>query len=260
MRDRVTSSIIGLAIMIPIIYLGGYVLAFAAIGISFIGMYELMKMAGINTWSVPGLLAFLAVGSQAIPGSMVPWLHLDYLFYAAALLMLIFTVFDYGKFTFTDAGIVVLGALYIGSGFRFVQEIRWMGFDTIFYMFLVIWSTDVGAFFVGRRYGRIPLASRISPNKTLEGFFGGLASSLIIASVYVILVQPDLGHSRYTWLLTLYLSMAGQFGDLVESTYKRHFGVKDSGNLLPGHGGILDRFDSAMFAAIFMMIWINLLR
>jgi len=120
---------------------------------------------------------------------------------------------------------------------------------------LIVWITDSGAYIVGRAIGKHKLAPKISPNKTWEGSIGG--------SVVAVLVVPTL-FSLFGWLpnynlfellgIAILLSIAGQFGDLIESGFKRHYGVKDSGNILPGHGGILDRFDSMLIVMPLMAL------
>ncbi len=111
--------------------------------------------------------------------------------------------------------------------------------------FILIWLHDTGAYFAGRRFGRHTLAPSISPGKTWEGWAGGLLASVAVAQLLG-LWMPD----EVPWtLLALVASVLGPVGDLTESALKRRAGVKDSGTLLPGHGGILDRFDSHIFAA-----------
>lgn len=135
-----------------------------------------------------------------------------------------------------------------------------MGLETILYLLVVVWSTDSGAYFVGRKFGSRPLAPEISPNKTVEGMIGGVLTALLVASIFIAIFQPALGAVNQVWILTIIVSLFGQFGDLVESAFKRYFNVKDSGKFLPGHGGMLDRFDSLIFASFIMMFWINLFR
>ncbi|MCK9906374.1 phosphatidate cytidylyltransferase, partial [Frankia sp. Cpl3] len=110
---------------------------------------------------------------------------------------------------------------------------------------LGIWATDSGAYFVGKAMGKRKLWPAISPNKTVEGSVGGLLFAIVI----VFLVNALVGQISPMHALTIALiaGIAGQMGDLVESAFKRHFGVKDSGQILPGHGGVLDRCDSWLF-------------
>lgn len=111
-------------------------------------------------------------------------------------------------------------------------------------LILLIWANDTGAYFVGSRLGKRKLAPEVSPNKTWEGFFGGLVLSIAVALLLASVLEFD----RLTWgLLGLSAGVFGTLGDLFESSLKRYTGVKDSGNIMPGHGGLLDRFDGFFF-------------
>ena len=114
------------------------------------------------------------------------------------------------------------------------------------FAFVIIWSTDTFAYLIGRKIGKHKLWPVISPNKTWEGSIGAVICAVILAAVYVNLAP--VGGDKTTLIIgSFFLSIVGQMGDLVESAYKRFYGVKDSGKILPGHGGILDRFDSTLF-------------
>ncbi|MBF0153131.1 MAG: CDP-archaeol synthase [Magnetococcales bacterium] len=115
-------------------------------------------------------------------------------------------------------------------------------------LLLVVWGTDIGAFFVGRALGKKKLAPHLSPGKTWAGFYGGLGAGLLVGWVAAISFSLALG-SWHAMALGVLLSVAGQLGDLVESMVKREAGIKDSGSLIPGHGGLLDRLDSLLFSA-----------
>ena len=140
-----------------------------------------------------------------------------------------------------------MAVFYVGIGFYYFYYTRVSGgVPFIVYALLVIWVTDSGAYFVGRAMGKKKLWPDISPNKTIEGAVGGILCAVIAA-----LLMSQLVDLHTSWMkliiVTAILSIFGQIGDLVESALKRHYGVKDSGSLLPGHGGILDRFDSLLF-------------
>lgn len=120
------------------------------------------------------------------------------------------------------------------------------GLAHILYLMGIIWLTDTCAYFVGSYFGGPKIAPSISPKKSYSGAAGGFAGSLIFGMIYLHFV-PSAINSHFS--VTLLLCFLGQSGDLVESALKRHFGVKDSGNLIPGHGGVLDRVDSLVFAS-----------
>lgn len=133
------------------------------------------------------------------------------------------------------------------------------GYDPyiIISVLVIIWINDSAAFIVGKNFGKRKFFESVSPKKTMEGFYGGVFFSLIAAYV-ISLYQSDFG--TFNWLmLGFIISVLGSLGDLVESKFKRQVGIKDSGIIMPGHGGILDRLDSLMFVAPFVYLYINFL-
>jgi phosphatidate cytidylyltransferase len=146
--------------------------------------------------------------------------------------------------------LVALGLPYVGLT---MLALAWLhdpfngGWPALLFVFVTVWATDIGAYAVGRTFKGPRLAPAISPNKTWSGFFGGLGFAVIAA----LCLSLALNASRPIQVVALAvgLSLLGQGGDLFESAIKRRFGVKDSGNLIPGHGGILDRIDALLWAA-----------
>ena len=120
------------------------------------------------------------------------------------------------------------------------------GLALILWVFIVTWATDIGAYFVGRAFGRAKLAPSISPNKTVAGLYGGMAGATLLAGGWVLLAGLDVA----LLVLAPLFALAAQAGDLFESWMKRRAGVKDSGDWLPGHGGLLDRLDGLVPVAI----------
>jgi phosphatidate cytidylyltransferase len=120
------------------------------------------------------------------------------------------------------------------------------GIDLLLWAFVVTWSTDIGAYFAGRRFGRRKLAPTISPGKTVEGLYGGIAAATLLGGAWA--YTTHLGAALFA--LAPVLAIAAQAGDLFESRMKRRAGVKDSGNWLPGHGGMLDRLDGLVPVAV----------
>lgn len=146
------------------------------------------------------------------------------------------------------------GALWYVGGFFYALmpalALLWIreraGIDLLLWTFIVTWTTDIGAYFVGRRFGRRKLAPSISPNKTVEGLCGGIAAATLLGGAWA-LITP-LGGALLA--LAPVLAIAAQAGDLFESAMKRRAGVKDSGSWLPGHGGVLDRLDGLVPVAV----------
>ncbi len=152
------------------------------------------------------------------------------------------------------------GFLYVSLGFGHLFFLVNLpeGRLWVLYLLATIFGTDTGAFYTGRAFGRHKLIPRISPGKTWEGAFGGLLLGTFLGGflgLYFKLATP-----AFLFILSGCLSVIGQFGDLLESLIKRGFGVKDSGRLLPGHGGILDRTDALIFAAPFLYWLIHVVK
>jgi phosphatidate cytidylyltransferase len=127
-----------------------------------------------------------------------------------------------------------------------IRERPVIGLSLLLWVFIVTWSTDIGAYFAGRRFGRRKLAPSISPNKTVEGLWGGVAAAFLFGAVWVLVTE--LNPARI--VLAPLFAVAAQGGDLFESRMKRQAGVKDSGDWLPGHGGLLDRLDGLVPVAV----------
>jgi phosphatidate cytidylyltransferase len=140
----------------------------------------------------------------------------------------------------------IIGLLYIAIPIFMVIKIRFYGSEVLFWMFAVIWSTDIFAFFAGKNLGGPKLAPQISPNKTWSGLFGGVIASAVIGFLSSFMFS---GGVIFFILTSIFLAIIEQLSDLLESKFKRIFGVKDSGNIIPGHGGVLDRLDGMMLVA-----------
>ncbi len=154
------------------------------------------------------------------------------------------TEFVFGPIMSHVAGVVVLIPAWHALG-----EIHQHGVEMLLLLLLLIWSADTGAYLVGRRFGNRKLAPNVSPKKSIEGLLGGIGFALLVAVMaYHYLVQTETGLTIFL-LIVVSVVIFSVVGDLVESAYKRNAGIKDSGNLIPGHGGILDRVDSLTAAA-----------
>jgi phosphatidate cytidylyltransferase len=157
-----------------------------------------------------------------------------------------------------DMGRAVLGPIYIclPLAMLILIDMRPDGSIWIFFLLIVIFTNDTGALYSGKLFGRHKLYEAVSPNKTWEGAVGGLISSFIAAAIFLYFsriqgLMPDI------FILVLLLSVMGQIGDLVESMLKRIYGIKDSGRILPGHGGLLDRVDALLFSIPVLYIYLT---
>lgn len=252
MKQRIITAVIAIAFFVPLVMIGKWPFTLAVYLLATIGLFELLRMRKIQLLSIPGILTWIALAVLLLPAKYSTSLEnaIGYtkveITFSIVLLLLIYTVIVKNRYTFDHAAFSVFGALYVGIGFYYLIETRLAGIEFVIYALLVIWMTDTGAYFVGRKIGKRKLWPEISPNKTIEGFVGGIISAIIFACIFHAIVPIA---SSYIYLIgvTIIASIVGQLGDLVESALKRHYDVKDSGNILPGHGGILDRFDSLLF-------------
>lgn len=147
--------------------------------------------------------------------------------------------------------------LLVGMAYLVLGLLAFFGTKTLggtLWLLILVWTTDTAAYEFGRRFGRTKLAPTISPNKTVEGAIAGLVGAMIIGVLYGIIFMKVSFAAAI--LISLAISALGQAGDLLESKFKRLAGVKDSGNIFPGHGGILDRFDSLLLASPFMYFFL----
>lgn len=156
-----------------------------------------------------------------------------------------------------SSAVAVFGTMYVGmlagSLVRLHNDFT-VGPKLIFFLMLVVWLGDAGAYYVGKKFGKHKLAPRISPKKTVEGLIGGMAAS-VISAVTMHLTFFGEFPLVHAIIVAIVLSVAGVIGDLAESMWKRSADVKDSGTLIPGHGGFLDRFDSIFFTAPILYVY-----
>jgi len=251
MKQRIITAVIAAAVFLPIIIAGGLPLLALVYLMATIGLFELIRMKKTLLFSIPSVISFILLWILILPadGEIMNYLTSNgydksQMVLIGVLLYLIASVLTKNKFTFDDAGFMVISVLYVGMGFYYLFETREAGIMYIFLALFTIWATDSGAYFIGKSFGKNKLWPTISPNKTVEGFVGGILSALVVGVLFILFTDMNA-----VKLLTMSILMAifGQLGDLVQSAYKRHYGVKDSGKILPGHGGILDRFDSLLF-------------
>lgn len=247
-RFRVLSAAIGVPILIAVVWYGGVALLALTTALMLLGVREMSSMFSRIDLQVPLILVipgclFLALTAyQYKVGYPAEIVVLLLMFYLVAMLV------AYPRLSPLDVAVSFFSTIYVGLLlYIYLLSTLPNGWIWLIIMLICTWSNDTAAYFVGRRWGRRRLAPELSPGKTVEGSIGGLLVGLLAAWV-VTLYYTQLP-MELVLLLGLAIGVAGQAGDLVESAIKRQTGVKDAGNLIPGHGGILDRFDSILFTA-----------
>lgn len=258
MKQRIITAVGGAALLIIFIVIGRLPFALVAAVIAIIAYTELVAMRGIVTKSVPavlgGIYVILFVLEASLPALAV---YFPYMKLMALLVIVLFAymVFSKNTFNFNHLAHIFLSAFYIGFSFNLLVNYRYLSLTFVFFIFVIIWSTDSGAYFIGRKFGKKKLAPTVSPNKTIEGAVGGIIIALVAAVIFEAIVPGMFSQSwGYLIFITIIIAVFGQLGDLAESAIKRFYGVKDSGNILPGHGGLLDRFDSLIFVLPILFI------
>lgn len=243
--QRVATIVIGAPLLIAILWKGGYLLLAAVLVLVALGVREFARLAAALGYRPSPVMVAGALAFPVLAG-------LGYWGYAS--LATVAIVMAAAGWTLAPshragspggAAVDTLGALYLGALFAYVILLRAkLGVAATMTIIGIIWLSDSMAYLVGRRWGRRKLVPAISPGKSVEGFVGGLLSGLIVA----VAIASWQGWPPATFgMIGALVVLAGVTGDLWKSTIKRAAGVKDSGSILPGHGGIIDRFDAVLF-------------
>lgn len=266
MKDLVKRTLTGAVYVISVIVatcINKYVAAIYFGIIVLLGLKEFLQIAiskGIHQNKVMVYLSSVLIYASVVAYAWNAQPYASILMFSgllSALGMLISTLYLKNKTPFTSLAYSFTSILYITLPLALSNMIYAMqantNYNLLLSIFIFAWCNDTFAYLVGCKFGKKRLFERHSPKKSWEGFFGGL-SATIIAAVVMYLIY---GNGLVAWLLIAILtSVVGTFGDLVESMFKRQMGVKDSGNILPGHGGILDRFDILLL--VLPAVWICL--
>lgn len=260
MFKRILTSILGIPLLIFILILGGIPLLVSLIIIASIGLYELYKTFKITNkiYILTEIIisAGLLIIMYQFPNFILPYLVLTFIFHFIYQLITKKPSFETAILGFT--GIVyisfLLGHILLFDKILYGNYLIWL-------IFIIAWLTDTFAYFTGIYLGKHKLCPSISPKKTIEGSIGGILGSLIICIIYGIYLNKiqniNIALLHYI-ILGVITSIISQFGDLTASLIKRNYGTKDFGNIFPGHGGILDRFDSILFTAPIVYYYINI--
>lgn len=277
MKIRSLTSALILAVMVPVLILSKYLIYPIALAIfAVMAVFELLRVIGVHKnykISIPAYI--MAVALPVLTHDMFldhnPELQKNYMLFAVAtvflymLYIMALAVFSKGELRFSKIAEVFLSVTYVVMSFTALCLLRYITNGTwcFFLVFLSAWGTDVGAYCVGSLFGKHKLIPEVSPKKSVEGAVGGTVFAILLFMLYGFVV------SKYTELTPNYLllgiegavlSVISQIGDLIASLIKREYGVKDYGTILPGHGGIMDRFDSILAVSlplVMMCLWMS---
>lgn len=261
MKQRIVTGVLGALGFIFFIYLGSWWYTGLLFLLAAIAYLEYAKMKNLS-WKLPQvivglvLILFLYLGGIADYHSFVGnhfFANDSNIIILGLVIYFLMIVFSRNRFDLFQMAYLLVGALYIGYGFSFMMKTIWEphGLALSLLVIFVTWANDSGAYFVGRKWGKRKLWPEISPNKTIEGALGGVFFG-VLTSIAMFQAFPELGEWSAALLMGVVVTVVGQIGDLVESALKRSTGVKDSGTILPGHGGVLDRFDSLLYTFIIL--------
>ncbi|MFA7660292.1 MAG: phosphatidate cytidylyltransferase [Anaerovoracaceae bacterium] len=256
MKTRILSSVILLPLLVVLYYRGPLLwaacLLIAVVGVSeFYRGFEVLKIRP-NHWI--GWISAVALYALAVFGE---GLHMYMLWFFAVVAASLLYLFKIEERQLADGMATVMGVFYVVFfSFHVVLIDRTGMGNMIWLVILTAFGTDVMAYFTGYFLGKHKLCPKISPKKTIEGAIGGIAGSVILCFVFgYLLSEESMIHFIF---IGFFGSIVAQAGDLTASVFKRKMGIKDYGNLIPGHGGILDRFDSVLFTAPFVYYYIML--
>jgi len=267
MLMRILSSAIGLAILCVILVTDKQMLYFATAVVGVLGLkefYDAMKKKS-NPLSKTGLL-FGAVYIMLI--EILNLYNTNFVILILIMFLTVFTVIivSYKEHNITDASITITGFFYVCVLLSYVPLVRNLedGQLYVWLIFLVAWGSDTGAYLVGLTLGKAKLCPDISPKKTVAGAVGGILFSIIFVLVYMIILikyyQMNIdNYIAIALIIGTVGSIISQLGDLLASTIKRYVEIKDFGEMIPGHGGVLDRFDSILFVAPFVYYIITIM-
>ncbi len=257
MKQRVISAFFGIIVLVLVLLGNQCVFDIVVTLISAMAIYEVLnaiglsknkKMTAVAVLLPVGLMASSYISSEA---PMEYFYSVVFLFAAIFMLMMLFSD---GRYTFTDTALYIAVSAVFSLSFMHVSLVRRLGNENLDVLVILIgsWITDTCAYFSGYFFGKHKLAPKISPKKTIEGSIGGIIGVMLIIVAYAYVAANIMSVSVNIYSAIAVGIVAGivsQFGDLCASIIKREHNVKDFGNIMPGHGGVMDRFDSLVFVA-----------
>ncbi|MNP08875.1 Phosphatidate cytidylyltransferase [compost metagenome] len=240
------------------VYLGGDYLKYLILLLSIMGLHEFYKALKSKNYKPISLAGYVLLVAYYMFNN--DFLILMYMLILAAFILLCIPVINL-EITFIDVALTLLGFMYVCVLFSFIYLVNqsYGGKYLVWLIFIGSWMCDTTAYYAGRYLGKHKLNPKVSPKKTIEGSIGGLLGATIFCGIFGYFISsyvPGIALYHY-FLIGAFCGVFSQFGDLVASSVKRYVGIKDYSNLIPGHGGILDRFDSILFSATVVFYYLT---
>ena len=262
MKKRIISAIIMIVLFIPFLLLGNYFYLVLGGILGILSLWELLKLEK----NIPPYIEFI---SYVVCLLLILFQYdskeyfdmINYPIIASMFFIYSFSIIinrDIKKYNYKDSMWLFMMTMLIGVMFNSFVKIRYIGLYNVIYCLIISTMTDTFALFGGKLFGKHKLIETISPNKTIEGSIVGTLMGTVLGVLFHILLIGNINIGM-TILLTFILSIFGQFGDLFFSSIKRYYKVKDFSNLIPGHGGILDRLDSLLFVIMGYLLYIMII-
>ena len=270
MLKRTISGAVLLAVMIALVAAGGKIMLAGLFVMSMIGLYEFYKAVregGHRPFTVTGMvMCFLYYLTLLLwPDELMGTSLHQSVMIAFFLLLMILTVIGYPKRQVADMALSFTGFVYVAVFFACMYVVRTMpkGAYIVWYIFIASWGCDTFAYLAGRFFGKRKMVPELSPHKTVAGGIGGIVGAVVLALVYTYVFRdylPLAGAPMYLMAaaIGIFGGILSQFGDLFASSVKRVTGIKDFGNLIPGHGGIMDRFDSTLLVTPAVLLLVRI--
>jgi phosphatidate cytidylyltransferase len=246
---RILTALVGIPVVMLCIYAGGlpfFFMFFAVIIFSVMEYYSICKK--YNPMNILGTLAAAVFYISLYLNLYVQEVMILSVFFIFLIAMLKNRI----KNVSCEIAVTCFGAFFLTWSLYhmvLIRDIPNFGMKYIIFLFITVWVLDTGAYIIGKNFGKHKLAQFISPKKTVEGAIAGVVTSIITAILCRQIFMQNIISVQEAVIFGLVISVVGQFSDLAESLFKRDCDIKDSGNILPGHGGMLDRFDSYIFCA-----------
>ncbi len=266
---RIVTGIVGIAVALSVVHVGGVLLAAAVLGLAILAWQEFCRLFQNKEMKLPfktGVVSVAALIAAAYFGGTEALMYVVPLVVLTSICQM---VFSDEQLNAIRMSVFLTGALYVGYFFSFLILLRMIspelvatpfgtltvGEAAVYWAFIGTWASDTFAYFVGSAIGSHKLCPSVSPGKSQEGALGGLLGSMICMAGFGAMFGFPIIEGV---VLGFLVGLVAPLGDLCESAFKRYTGVKDSGSILPGHGGILDRFDSILFVAPLVYLFMKL--